>query len=261
MEFNMKETYLGLEGLFVKGSGDKCTSFYEKLNKPLVVRGIVKRKDILKCQSLQRDYYYIDTGYFGNFISSGNPAGKKIWHRVVKNELQHTVIKDFPSDRWNALVKADHRLEWKGWKTKGKKILLIVPNQKSCVFYNYDVTKWISDTITALKKHTEKPIVVREKGSRSYRNAVNSIYDALDDDIFATVAFNSIAAIESVTYGVPAFVTVPCAALPLASTDLSKIESPYYPDENLVKRHNYTLAYGQFTEDEIKNGYAWSILK
>ena len=102
-------------------------------------------------------------------------------------------------------------------------------------------------------------IVIRHKGSRSNRNC-NSIYDALDQKIFATVAFNSIAAMESIAYGVPAFVTVPCAASPLALTDFTKIATPWYPDSSLVAQHCHSLAYGQFTHEEIANGTAWKIL-
>ena len=115
------------------------------------------------------------------------------------------------------------------------------------------------NTIEAIKKHTDMEIVVREKGSRSSRHQ-HSIFDALDEDIFATVAFNSIAAIESIAYGVPAFVSVPCAASPLASTDLTKIATPFYPDETLVQQHCASLAYGQFTAEEIINGTAQKLL-
>jgi hypothetical protein len=102
-------------------------------------------------------------------------------------------------------------------------------------------------------------IVVREKGSRSARQH-HSIFDALDQGVFATVAFNSIAAIESIAYGIPAFVTVPCAASPLALTDLTKIATPFYPDETLVQQHCASLAYGQFTAEEIVNGTAHELL-
>jgi FPC/CPF motif-containing protein YcgG len=102
-------------------------------------------------------------------------------------------------------------------------------------------------------------IIVREKRSRSARHH-HSIFDALNEGIFATVAFNSIAAIESIAYGVPAFVSVPCAASPLASTDLTKILTPFYPDETVVQQHCSSLAYGQFTPEEIENGTAHKIL-
>jgi hypothetical protein len=211
----------------------------------------------------------MDTGYFGNFISPGNPGGTKLFHRIVKNDLQKHWLEKYPDDRWQEICKIDPRYKWKGWKKKGKKILVIVPNRKSCVFYGYDEGKikdrdeskptWLMNTIETIKKHTDMEIVIREKGSRSARQ-YHSIFDALNDGIFATVAFNSIAALESVIYGIPAFVTVPCAASPLSLTDLSQISTPLYPDESLVQQHCASLAYGQFTGEEIANGIAWKLL-
>lgn len=211
----------------------------------------------------------MDTGYFGNFVSPGNPGGKKLFHRIVKNDLQKHWVEIYPDDRWQELCKIDPRYRWNGWKIgrrKGNKILVIVPNRKSCVFYDYDTEPyidgkkpWLDSTVETIKKHTDMEIIIREKGSRSARQH-NSIFDALDQEVFATVAFNSIAAIESIAYGIPAFVTVPCAASPLALTDLSRISKPWYPDESLVKQHCASLAYGQFTGEEIANGTAWKIL-
>jgi hypothetical protein len=234
---------------------------------PSIFRGVVKRKYIQQHWQDKKDFYYIDTGYFGNFISPGNPGGKKLFHRIVKNDLQKHWLEKHHSDRWQEICKIDPRYQWKGWKKKGRKILVIVPNRKSCVFYGYDTDPyvngekpWLMNTIETIKKHTDMEIVIREKGSRSARQH-HSIFDALDEEIFATVTFNSIAALESVIYGVPSFVTVPCAASPLALTNLSQLSNPFYPDESLVEQHCASLAYGQFTVEEIANGTAWKILK
>jgi hypothetical protein len=236
---------------------------------PSIFRGVVKRKYIQQHWQDKKDFYYMDTGYFGNFISPGNPGGKKLFHRIVKNDLQKHWLEKYPIDRWQEICKIDPRYKWTGWKKKGNKILIIVPNRKSCVFYGYeegkaadrDETKptWLMNTIETIKKHTDMEIVIREKGSRSARQH-HSIFDALDEGIFATVAFNSIAALESVIYGIPSFITVPCAASPLALTDLSQIAKPLYPDESIVHQHCASLAYGQFTPEEISNGTAWKIL-
>jgi len=233
---------------------------------PPIFDGIVKRKHIHKHWEEKKDFYYIDTGYFGNFMSPGNPGGKKLFHRIVKNDVQKHWLENHLDDRWNNICKIDPRYQWKGWKKKGNKILVIVPNRKACIFYGYDTEPyvnnekpWLMNTVETIKKHTDMEIVIREKGSRSARHH-HSIFDALDEGIFATVAFNSIAALESVTYGIPSFVTVPCAASPLALTDLSKISTPFYPDESLVRQQCASLAYGQFTEDEIVNGTAWKLL-
>jgi hypothetical protein len=233
---------------------------------PSVFRGVVKRKYIQQHWKDNKDFYYMDTGYFGNFISPGNPGGKKLFHRIVKNDVQKHWLEKYPNDRWQEICKIDPRYGWKGWKKTGKKILVIVPNRKSCVFYGYDSDPyingekpWLMNTIETIKKHTDMEIIIREKGSRSARQH-HSIFDALDEGIFATVAFNSIAALESVIYGIPSFVAVPCAASPLALTDLGQISTPFYPDESLVQQHCASLAYGQFTGEEIANGTAWKLL-
>lgn len=252
---------LSLEETLAIGSKNNFTINIEEVSKPLIVRGVTSKSEVDQCSQMGRDFYYIDTGYFGNFPSLGNPGGKKRYHRIVKNENQHTDILDSPPDRWKKLLAEDPRLNWTGWKKYEKKILVVMPNPKACRYYNYDYEKWVEETEKEIKKHCDLPVEVRVKGSRVYRNIEYSIYDAFDTGVYATIAFNSIAALESVLYGIPAFVTVPCAASPLASTDLSKLNDPYYPNQDLIYQHCCGLAYGQFTLEEIETGYAWNILK
>jgi hypothetical protein len=112
---------LSIEESLVVGSNGKLTGNPDDVSKPLVVRGVIKKDHVNRCKQIGRDFYYIDTGYLGNFPSVGNPGGKKIWHRVVKNENQHSTIREVPSDRWDALVKQDPNLKWTGWKNYIKK--------------------------------------------------------------------------------------------------------------------------------------------
>lgn len=254
----MKE--ISIEESFIIGSDNNVSADTDDNTKPLVVRGVIKRDHMAACRKKGRDFYYIDTGYVGNFPSVGNPTGKKIWHRIVKNDIQHCDIKSFPNDRWTKLVEQDPRLEFKGWKKYDKKILLVLPNPKACKYYGVDYDTWVTETTNSIKQHSDLPIEIRVKGSRSYRNHEYSIYDALDSGVHATVVFNSIAALESVLYGIPAFIGVPCAASPLASTDLTKIMTPFYPDQSIIQQQCNNIAYGQFTMKEITNGAAWKIL-
>lgn len=252
---------ISLEEAVVQGSKNSATIDTELISKPLVVRGVIKRDHVNRCIELNRDFYYVDTGYFGNFPSVGNPSGKKLWHRLVKNENQLSKIRKVPSDRWDAICRQDPRLTWNGWKKYDKKILLVMPNPKACKYYNVDYDTWVKETTEEIKKHIDLPIEVRIKGTRSGRNHEYTIYDAFDSGVYATVAFNSIAAVESVLYGIPAFVSVPCAGTPLCSTDLRKLKNPFRPPEYLILQHCHNLAYGQFTVEEISNGVAWKILQ
>lgn len=254
----MKE--LSLQESLVVGSKNLCTTDIENKSKPLVVRGVVSKTEIAECQNSGRDFYYIDTGYLGNFPSTGNKSGKKLWHRVVKNDLQHTSPLPVSKDRWELLVKQDQRLMWNGWKNHNQKILLVLPNPKACNYYDIDCDTWIAETTEQIKTYSNLPIEIRVKGSRSERNHGYSIYSAFDTGVYATVSFNSIASLESVLYGIPSFVTVPCAASPLSSTDLSTLKNPFKPSEETILKQCYTLAYGQYTHEELLDGTAWKIV-
>jgi hypothetical protein len=251
---------LSLEQSLVQGSNNFCTVDINETAKPMVVRGVTSKSEIVECQKNNRDFYYIDTGYVGNFPSDVNKSGKKWWHRVVKNDLQHLTSLDVPGDRWENLLKQDRRLAWGGWKPYNQKILLVLPNPKACRYYNVDCDQWIAETTEKIKTYSNLPIEVRVKGARSERNHGYSIYSAFDSGVYATVSFNSIASLESVLYGIPAFISVPCAASPLASTDLSMLKDPYKPSLETITKQCRTLAYGQFREEEILDGTAWKIL-
>ena len=237
--------------------------FWDKeptIKSPVLIRGISSAPigDHMLKRSI--DYYFIETGYFGNYPCKNNDGGRKLYHRIVRNGMQHLNVMDVPDDRWQDLVKFNHKLQYQGWKKNpGSKILLVVPSNKPCKYYGIDQDSWINETIEQIKQHTDREIVVRHKDPRWARSQ-NSIYDALDDDVWATVTYNSIAATESVHCGVPAFALAPNAADPVCSKDLSQLETPYKPNEELVYRWLCSLAYGQFHMYELLNGTAWKIV-
>jgi hypothetical protein len=246
---------------FIKSTKGSVTKDFDKKDIPLAFRGILKKKYIEECFNIGRPFYYIDTGYFGNYPSPGNPLGIKKWHRIIKNNLQNCNVSfSYSRDRLNILEKSDPQLIWKGWKTTGKNILLVAPSEKPCKYYEIDKTQWLNDTINEIKKYTDKQIIIREKSSRSERVRKNTIYDAFNQDVFAVVTYNSIAAVEAVAYGIPSFVLAPSAAGIVSLSDISKIETPYYPDDHLVEHWKRTLTYNQFTDNEIITGKAWSII-
>jgi len=234
--------------------------FVKNITKPILVRGIASNDYINLVKERRLDYYFIETGYFGNYKTSANPTAKKLWHRIVKNAMQHEKVLNVPSDRWEQLCAVDENLKWKGWKKSGGKILLIAPIDKSAGHYGYTKDSWIASTIDTLRKYTDREIIIREKMSRPDRTFKKTIYQALDEDIFAVVTLNSIAAIESVAYGIPAFTMAPTAADPVCLKDLSKIETPFYPDESFVHRWCSSLAYGQFHLEEMITGDAWRMV-
>jgi hypothetical protein len=230
---------------------------YENTTGPIVLRGIMKHKIMKQCWQDRRDFYYVDTGYFGNEKSSSNPNGWKYWHRIVKNDLQHSEIIPRPDDRFKQFNKT-----FKPWKKTGRKILIAAPDEKPCKFYNTTQQEWIENTVNSLKEYTDRPVVVRERApKRIDRITTDTLQSALDNDVFALVTFNSVAAVESIFHGIPAFTLAPAnAASPVSLQDLSKIENPYYPDEDKLYAWGCHLSYGQFHINEMKSGKALEML-
>lgn len=245
---------------FAHGCGTTATLLeswnYDDNQDTLVLRGIMKHKIIKRCWQDKRPFYYMDSGYFGNKISSQNPNGWKYYHRVVPNNLQHSQVIARPSDRWQRL-----NLNLQNRNTQGKNIIVVMPDDKPCSFYDIDREHWIESTLNTIKQFTDRPVVIRDRtASRRYRVAAS--FEELLKDAFATVTFNSIAATESIIAGVPAFTLAPCnAAMPVSNTDLKNIDTPWWPEEEQRYQWACHLAYGQFHVSELLNGTAYRILK
>jgi hypothetical protein len=235
---------------FILGSGGQISNWGKHSTSmiPALFRGVTKRKEMAICQSIGRDFYYIDTGYFGN--------GKhKCYHRITKNDIQNFgPIVDRPNDR----------LERTGVQLtkfrRGTNILLAPPSQKLLNLYDINLEEWLEQTQDEIKKHTDRPIVTRLKQGRTTRVTDNTMEMALAQDVHCLITFSSIAAGEALLLGKPAITLGPNAAAALCSQSLSEIENPKIPTLDEVAAWARHIAYCQFTEAEIRDGTAWGIL-
>ncbi len=180
--------------MFANGCKSKIISTekfdYDDNDDPIVLRGILKKKIIHRCWKDNRTFYYMDTGYFGNERTESNPNGWKYWHRIVKNDLQHGEIISRKDDRFKHFNK-----KFQPWKKDGRKILIAKPDEKPMRFYDYDLDIWLQHTIDTIKQYTDRPVEVRDRAKQRIDRIVhNTLQEALDDDVFALVTFNSVAA-------------------------------------------------------------------
>ena len=245
--------------MYAHGLGVKSTPLeswnYEHSQDPIMLRGIMKHKIIKQCWADKRPFRYMDSGYLGNRPGApGNRHGWKIWHRIVPNNLQHDTVIPRPSDRWNQLgLEISNR-------RRGSSIMIVAPDEKPCKFYDIELDTWLNQTVATIKQHTDRPVVIRQRTRSRNERKTNRLEHSLLD-VHAVVTFNSIAATESVLAGVPVFALAPFnAARPVANLDLTKIETPWFPDRTQIQDWANHLAYGQFHIDEFKNGSAERIL-
>ena len=82
----------------------------DKDKSPCIFRGLGKSPLIHKCIEKNIDFYYIDTGYFGNFST-------KKWHRISKNNLQ--TLNHIPHDKiYKKLFGLTYGVKYKNDPTK-----------------------------------------------------------------------------------------------------------------------------------------------
>jgi len=192
-----------------------------------------------------RNYIYWDRGYARRVFATWLPRGENGgYYRYHLNAFQMMRIRDVPGDRWNAL-----KLDVSPWRKGGRKI--VIASTLSDYWALHGCENWIAETAAYLKTVTDRPIVIRDKESKI------PLRDELAD-AHMLVAHGSIAAIEAVIMGCTVCVHPSCAAALVGITDLSKVESPIYPERQPWLN---SLAYSQFNEQELVDGTLWRLME
>ena len=236
---------------FVQGAGGQISSWSKEENTqtPVVLRGITKRKQMDTCRANGRDFYYIDTGYFGN-------GKKKNYHRITRNDVQNFgPVRDRPADRFDRTG-----VSLKKVRAEGSKILLAPPSQKLLNLYDIDLETWLNQTLAEIRAHTDREVVIRRKQGRSTRINDDTIEMALSQDVYCLITYSSIAAGEAILFGKPAITLGPNAAAAVCSTSIAEIETIKRPSLDEISAWARHMAYCQFTEVEMRDGTAWRIL-
>jgi len=181
--------------------------------------------------------------------------------------------KDIDPSRW-IKISRNLNLNLKPWRTSGNHILLCLQRNGGWSMQGLDVIQWMNLIITNIRKHSNRPIVVRahpgDKKIKSilkinHKNVLLSTKENLVDDLrgaWATVVYNSSPSVASIIEGVPAFLTdtIPqhSQSFDVANTDISNIENPVMPNRQAwVER----LAMCHWNFDELKSGEAWQFFK
>jgi hypothetical protein len=192
-----------------------------------------------------REFIYWDRGYCRRIFATWlpRPYSGSGYYRWTRNAFQMRTIREVPKDRWLQIDTPTHP-----WNEGGKHIVIAKPSATYDAFHR--THDWLDKTVAELKRHTDRPLVIREKLSE------RSLADELKD-AHALVTHQSNAGVEAVILGCPVFVDYGSAAALVGLTDLSKIETPIYPDR---KPWLWSLAYSQYSEDELVNGALWRFL-
>lgn len=174
--------------------------------------------------------------------------------------------------RWQK-ISSDLNISLKDYRTQGNHVLLLLQRNGGWSMGQFDVVEWCNRTITQLRQHTDRPIVVRahpgDKHARNYvsrvtgKNVTLSTNANLIDDLkgaWAAVNHNSSPVVAAAIEGYPIFVTDPAKSQcqEIANTDLAQIECPQLPDrQKWVER----LAMSHWKFDELRSGQTWQHMR
>ena len=170
--------------------------------------------------------------------------------------------------RWQK-ISATLNIRLKDYRTQGNHILLCLQRNGGWSMGDYNVIAWAHNTIAELRKHTNRPIVIRahpgDKAAKVYMNSITghgvtiSTNASLADDLknsWAVVNHNSSPAVGAAIEGYPIFVTDTARSQcqDIANTDLSEIENPHLPDRQAwINR----ISMFHWNFDELKSGECW----
>lgn len=199
-------------------------------------------KAVPQISEAHENYAVIDNGWF-------NPAngGQTGYFRFMLNGPETPVLKGMPADRAERL---NVRLSpWQ--KKRGDKILICMPGPHFGLPWGIKVLEWERDIVDEVRKHTDREIIVRRKGSTTQFGEDLSKAHAL-------VTHSSSAAVTAAMAGIPVFCERMCAAFPVRSGELVDLERPTFPER---LEWLYSLTYQQWNMGEFKVGKAWNQIK
>ncbi len=203
--------------------------------------------------ALRAQFVFWDRAYFG-----GGTHSDRL--RITKNQYQKCTV--------NEQAGGLHRFEAFGgrllpWRGRASHIMVVPPSDAILtMFVGSDLPNrqqaWIDYTLEAIRKGTDRPILVSMKGDARP-------LDSRLKHCHAVVTYTSNVAVEAICAGVPAFTSHLAAAAPVAGGlhDLSNahcIENPPMPDDATREAWAASLAWGQFTLAEIRSGLAREVV-
>lgn len=217
----------------------------------VAVVGTLRGTETIIWESQRRghNFYYMDHAYFhATRLYQGD-----IQYRIIKSQMQLNHLVDLDEEDYKRIDRYKP-ITTKPFTKNGNHILLCPPTKAICRLYNLgDEQSWIDDMVLELKSHTDRDIIIRKK------DETKTLQEQLKN-CHAIVTHQSTAAIQAILQGVPSFCDLISQSVPVSETDISKIETPFYPDEDLRKEWIDSLLSCQFNMSEISNGKAREIV-
>jgi len=232
-----------------------------------------RRKIIDQLRLQKTPQVFVDS----NILNYSRPEHQ--WHRYSLNSVYPNdgvyFFNKIDESKWTTYSRW-HNAELKPWRTDGNHILIFCQRPKGWNMFGNDQDQWLDKTISKIRKHTQRPIVVRmhpgdgtrfkqiEKLQKRYGNAISiSEKENIRDELvncWCAVGYNSTPNVVSNIEGVPVYLEDPkhSWAADVGFTDLSLIDNPPLPDRY---PWIHKIANIHWSNDEVLQGKLWRAIK
>jgi hypothetical protein len=177
------------------------------------------------------------------------------------------------AERWKKF-----NIQLKPWKQTGEDIILCGQHTSSHQWRNnLPMSKWFDQQIIKIRKHTDKPIIIRphprnhvEIDTGKYKNVKivgprrdKNTYDDTDlterlKSAWALVSYSSNPAITAAVHGIPVYVSEASLSYDIGNITFDNINNPKMPDRQGWANK---LAFTEWWPDEIEKGLPWKRIK
>ena len=174
------------------------------------------------------------------FLNNSSPADR--WQR------QSTVLKIYPCP----------------YRKDGSHILVLGQKSGDASLFGLDMRQWLASTIADIRKHSERPVVLRlhprekQMDASDFPNVTISTNKSVLDDLrgaWAAVTYSSGSAIDALLAGIPVFtLSEHSLAYTMGNHDLNALETPRMPGR---QQWLNDLSYAQWSNAELSDGTYW----
>ena len=215
----------------------------------VLIRNIIHNETLLKDRRQRAlPFSFVDTGYT-NFLT-----GKKIWHRLVANDLHLTpdLSRPWPADRLHLLPSMP-----RPWRVNDGAILVVENSDYHYQQQGTTLEAWRDYVYNKIKRNTDRDIVFRPKNLD--RKTRDNLYEHLcKKDYYCVVTDASAAAIEAVWAGIPIITLGQHISVPVARDNLANINDLY---RGPIGDWLCALTYSQWTLAEMRSGLAVKMIR
>ncbi len=263
-----------------------CMFGYGGKNQPHHTKG--RRRDLVE-RAKKKGIYIItfDGGIlssFGNTITHPQHHWRVSLYSPMNNG--NFLSDDSPPDRWNMMNRL-WNIRYEPWRKSNENdpILFVLQPKDNWSMDELDPIDWFKDVYNKIRPLTKRKFLIRPhpnhmaqmiKRKNEFPNDCELIegkshwvgdekkyyrfnfQDAITN-VHAVITHNSTASVDSCVRGIPTFVTSNLAICwPVANTDLTKIETPIFPDR---EQWVYDIGYKMWSTEEIRSGTVFKRFK